>query len=427
MDMTKQLLLNLSLLLVIQFFFQVWVDSLGNKKIPYSIAMIFLLLSVFCSISLSIQVNHDYRLDLRQVPLIIGGLYGGSLATLFLYAATLIIRAFFGVNIGFWATSLSFGIQAILVAAYRKRFLSLSFKRKTVVSMIMSILSSLLLLLTLNMMYAPQFDLKLLLNYIIIPALGTGIMIYTIESWIRNRCLHKKIIKSEKMEVISHLSASIAHEIRNPLTTVQGFLQLIKKNEFNDQKRMEFAEIALKEIEQTESIISDFLTFAKPSINYIEELDVCNELQQILNIMKPLANMNSVRMATDFRSCGQIKADKTLFQQCIVNLCKNALEAMEKGGTLTIATEENGTSLMIKIVDTGVGMTEEQLQHLGEPYFTLKGNKGTGLGVMVIYSIVQAFKGTIDVKSNLGEGTTFILSFPLAGEKRSFQPSQEVY
>lgn len=421
MDATKQLFFNLSLLLVLLFFFQVWVDSSANKRIPRSIVLIFLLLSVLCSLSLSINVNKDYRLDLRQLPLIIGGLYCGEPVNLFLYCATLIIRSFYGFNEGFWATGLAFGIQAIINDACRKLFLSLSLKRKTAASVIISFLSSCLLLFIMKIISAPILKVELLINYLLIPALGTGIMTYTIEIWSRNRYLQKKMSKSEKMEVISHLSASIAHEIRNPLTTVQGFLQLIKLNEFDEEKRIEFAEIALKEIKQTESIISDFLTFAKPSLNQIEELDVCKEILQSLTIIKPLANVNFVRIVTDFHSSGRIQGDKTLFQQCMVNLCQNALEAMEKGGTLTLYTQRKNGSFIIKVMDTGTGMTAEQLQHLGEPYFSLKGKKGTGLGVMVIYSIVQAFKGTIEVKSTVGKGTAFILSFPvIKGERVKF-------
>jgi two-component system, sporulation sensor kinase B len=221
------------------------------------------------------------------------------------------------------------------------------------------------------------------------------------------------IIDSEKLESISHLCSALAHEVRNPMTVAKGFLQLISTNNFIDEKIKEYVLIAISEIDQAENIIRNFLTYAKPKQEQIQNLCLAEEIKKVLLILEPLANQNSVELRFDCHSFGIIHGESTLIQQCLLNICKNAIEAMEKGGTLAICIREDAHYIYLDIQDTGVGMSEEQLEQLGKPFFSTKGDKGTGLGLLASYGILEKFNAEVKVRSKKNVGTIFSLSFPL--------------
>ncbi|MFK9095093.1 ATP-binding protein [Bacillus salipaludis] len=247
--------------------------------------------------------------------------------------------------------------------------------------------------------------------YLVIPSLGIGIISYGIEFVRKNNEMQQQLIKAEKLKAVEQMGAAISHEIRNPLTAASGFVQLLQDDYLSRQKRKEYLSIVKEELLSAERVIQDYLTFAKPSLETFEELNVKNELRQIINILQPLANQNSVEIITDFSIIGFIKGDGQKFRQCFVNVLKNAIESMPAGGYLTISTEFSQSCVTIKVTDTGVGMTSEQLERLGEPFYSTKGKKGTGLGMMVVYSIIRAMDGSIWVESEVGKGTTFLFEF----------------
>jgi two-component system sporulation sensor kinase B len=233
--------------------------------------------------------------------------------------------------------------------------------------------------------------------------------------WVRNsNAIHERVQRAEKLELVSHLAASISHEVRNPLTVTRGFLQILEREDFTPEKKKEFFSLAKSELDRAESIIRDYLTFAKPYSNKTEPLLLKNEINHVIEIISPLANMNSVSIHTDVKE-ETIVGEMQLFHQCLLNIMKNGIEAMDStGGNLRVETVIKDYSVDVLISDTGIGMTDAQIKRLGEPYFSTRGKNGTGLGMMVVYSIVQSMKGKITVKSQVGEGTTFILSFPKA-------------
>jgi two-component system sporulation sensor kinase B len=208
------------------------------------------------------------------------------------------------------------------------------------------------------------------------------------------------------------MGAAISHEIRNPLTAASGFVQLLQDDYLSRQKRKEYLAIVKEELFSAERVIQDYLTFAKPALESLEELNVKSELRQIISILQPLANQNSVEIITDFSIIGFIKGDGQKFRQCFVNVLKNAIESMPHGGYLHVSTEYSQNDVTIKVRDTGVGMSPQQLERLGEPFYSTKGKNGTGLGMMVVYSIVRAMDGSIWVESEIGKGTTFHFQFP---------------
>jgi two-component system sporulation sensor kinase B len=143
-------------------------------------------------------------------------------------------------------------------------------------------------------------------------------------------------------------------------------------------------------------------------------MNISEEIHHVTHIMTPLANMNGV--AIDFTFDEEVKffvmGERRKLQQCLINLFKNSIEAMQNGGTLTIKVGKEGGAVIVNIIDTGCGMTQEQINRLGEPYFTTK-EKGTGLGTMVSFSIIHYMKGKVSVSSVKGKETCFSLEFPL--------------
>jgi two-component system, sporulation sensor kinase B len=191
-----------------------------------------------------------------------------------------------------------------------------------------------------------------------------------------------------------------------------GFVQLLQNGYVSRKQQNEYLSIIKDELKAAERVIQDYLTFAKPSLVSIEELNVKKELQHVINILQPIANQNSVEIITDFSVVGSIQGDKQKFRQAFINVIKNAVESMPNGGYLKIGTDFSQNNITIKVKDTGVGMTKEVIERLGEPYYSTKGSQGTGLGMMVVYSIVRAMNGTIKVQSEVGTGTIFQFGFP---------------
>lgn len=219
--------------------------------------------------------------------------------------------------------------------------------------------------------------------------------------------------KSEKLEIVSHLAASISHEVRNPLTVAKGFMQMFCDDLTEDSKKQLWG-IAIQELDRATEIINDYLMFAKPAIENKEMIDIWHEVQHAVTIVTPLANMNAVQIHLPLRNNKDdfVLGDRQKLQQCLINVLKNGIEAMPNGGVLQVLLHHRHSDLQIDIHDSGRGMTQDQINRLGEPYFTTK-EKGTGLGMMVSFSIVKGMNGSINVTSEPHKGTCFSIKLPL--------------
>ncbi|WP_310199753.1 HAMP domain-containing sensor histidine kinase [Neobacillus niacini] len=165
-------------------------------------------------------------------------------------------------------------------------------------------------------------------------------------------------------------------------------------------------------MDAAELIIKDYLIYSRQFTVQIEEIDVNQELNHVIRILRPLAEGNSVNFYTSFLPVRTITGNTKKFRQCLLNIIKNGIESMPSGGSLIVCTEVHHSNVIIEIRDKGTGMSKEQLEQLGKPYYITSGSKGTGLSMMVSYGIVRALRGTIKVKSELGNGTTFLISVP---------------
>lgn len=217
--------------------------------------------------------------------------------------------------------------------------------------------------------------------------------------------------RSEKMEIISELAASVAHEVRNPLQVTRGFLQIL--GERSDHKEREYMQMAIAELDRATVIISDFLTFAKPGLETIERLDVSEELRHVSGILSPLANLQGGVIELNLQSELRVIGSSAKFKQAFINIIKNSIEALQDNGLIRVTAWKSEAHVMISVRDNGEGMSGSELSRLGEPYYSNK-TKGTGLGLMVTFRIIEAMEGTTEFQSEKGEGTEIIIKLPAA-------------
>ncbi|WP_415841269.1 ATP-binding protein [Paenibacillus alkaliterrae] len=227
---------------------------------------------------------------------------------------------------------------------------------------------------------------------------------------------NNELQRSEKMEIISQLAASIAHEVRNPLQVTRGFLQLLREKAANDKEKG-FMVLAINELDRASEIITDFLTFAKPQLEQTTLLNIAEELHQIEGILLPLANMQGGVITVDLEDNLYVRGNSSKFKQALINIIKNSIEAFDKEGIIVIRAylDKNAKEILISIKDNGEGMSEFDLKRLGEPYYSKK-SKGTGLGLMVTFRIIEVMQGKIKFFSSKGMGTEAVIHFPPANK-----------
>jgi two-component system sporulation sensor kinase B len=221
---------------------------------------------------------------------------------------------------------------------------------------------------------------------------------------------NNELQRSEKMEIISELAASVAHEVRNPLQVTRGFLQLLSGKSRGTEKK--YLTMAISELDRASNIITDFLTFAKPEFEQISVLNVYEEFKHIESIMLPLCHLNGGNLKLKVRGDLWVKGNSSKFKQAFINIIKNSIEAMGEEGNVLITAYGAGSKVHIHVKDNGEGMDPDVLSRLGEPYFSNK-TKGTGLGLMVTFRIIEAMQGEITFVSKKGAGTESITILPL--------------
>ncbi|MGG7620805.1 ATP-binding protein [Bacillus coreaensis] len=374
-------------------------------------------IAIIACISLPIKLDNGIIFDLRLIAQTYGSLYGGPIVAIILGIVNISYRSVQG-GIGVVTTVIISSSHIVILIMVRKWYLKItSISYKLLFAIVFSLTSSFLTLFVISLFSKKFISIELVLIYVSLQTLGLVIVIYNEEivrkQWILRQSLY------DKMRTVSHFAASISHEIRNPLTTARGFIQMLVESKDVQEKEKSFLEISLGEIDRAEGIIGDYLNFAKPNVEVSKStLDVKAEIHTILKILEPIANMNVIEVTSKLERY-YIVGNKQLFQQCLVNICKNAIESMtsQSSRTLTLSTTVKEGFGIISVKDTGIGMTQEEVNRLGEPYFTTKGAKGTGLGTMLVFHLVKEMGGSIQISSKKQVGTEFILSFPLTNSE----------
>jgi len=404
-------LFNLSLLIVLLFFSLLWVEKSNNLRAYQIAAVLYFVVSIILCNVFSYRLNEDMVLDLRIVPFLIGSLYMGLSPLLALLLVS--IRGLHGIDLGFFTGVIFYALFSILLWRISPWFLNRSTKQRIIYSVGTTMLVSLVLLIAMEVIDAPGQTLDVWFAYLVVPPIGVAMIACCIELINNNILIRNHLVKSKKLEVVEQMGAAISHEIRNPLTSAIGFVQLMEDDSLEKEIRVQYLAILKAELESAERVIQDYLTFSKPELESLEKLNVNEELSNVLKLLYPVANKNSVEIESTFAAHGIIEGNRQKFLQCFINVIKNAIESMPNGGILIVGTESTPKSIVIFVQDTGMGMTKEQVNRLGEPYYTTKGGSGTGLGMMVVYSIVKAMKGTVHVESKIGIGTVFEFSFKM--------------
>ncbi|HWO98266.1 MAG TPA: ATP-binding protein [Bacillus sp. (in: firmicutes)] len=244
------------------------------------------------------------------------------------------------------------------------------------------------------------------------PLKGIEKAIDEMEMIIERTKLQKELQRAEKMNAIGQLAASVAHEIRNPMTVVKGFLQIFQQKESFSEDEKGYVQLMISEINRAEMIINDYLSLARPDMEHNEKIDCTACLTNLVELLSSYALLtNNIKIELDVGQKAYVKGSKNELNQVLLNIMKNGIEAMKDGGTLKVHLSTDLEFVHITIADTGIGMSHEELQRLGTPFYSLK-EKGTGIGMMVSYQIIEKMKGKIEVASQKGEGTTFVISLP---------------
>ncbi|OCA81717.1 hypothetical protein A8F94_22545 [Bacillus sp. FJAT-27225] len=398
--------------MLIMFVFNIWAERLRTRVNSQILGFLGLFISLLVCLSFSTR-QYDFLIDLRQIPIIIGGFYYGY--GLLLSLLSLLFRAlFYGVNQGLWTIIPLYSIAGIFLHYSYSWFKRQPYKKRLMTVLGTSLAMNLLFLLAalLSVDNFSYSEMKVLIEFSLTQLAGIGMLAFLIEELRKNDFYREEMAKAQKIELASHMSAAISHEVRNPLTAVRGFLQLAAEDSDMKNATRGYIKIALSELETAERVIKNYLTFAQPSLDKNDKFRVSTELSHSITSLQPLANMNSVEVNTVFHEESFIYGDRSKFRQSFLNIMKNSIEAMPLGGILSIHTDCGHGQVAIKISDTGIGMSPEQVNRLGEPYYSTKGQKGTGLGLMVSFSIIREMNGDIDISSKLGKGTTFTVTFP---------------
>lgn len=227
----------------------------------------------------------------------------------------------------------------------------------------------------------------------------------------KNLEMQEQIRKSDTLNVVGELAAGIAHEIRNPMTALKGFIQLLEDGVEGDFST--YFHVITSEIKRIETIITEFLVLAKPQALQIVKQDVHTILRETLELLAAQAMLENIQFDTYFEEIEfTVLCEANQLKQVFINIIKNALEVMPDGGTVRIETiRSSGKYICISITDQGVGISAEKLKKLGEPFYTTK-DRGTGLGLMVSYKIIEEHKGYIEVESVVDMGTSFHIYLP---------------
>jgi signal transduction histidine kinase len=247
------------------------------------------------------------------------------------------------------------------------------------------------------------------------PVIGTDHYILVQRDITEFKNLEKKLYESQKLSALGQLSAGIAHEIRNPLSSIKMSLQILSKRmspEGNDLKRFRIAE---KEVDHLEMLVNNILAFAKPVEPKKIPVDLSKVLEQAIAMAEKGIADKKIEVRTKFAVIPPVAVDAAMMADAFLNVIRNAVEAVKENGKVAISLryfDETRQSVAVEIKDNGSGIDDEDMPHIFNPFFTRK-NYGTGLGLSLVTKVIDLHNGVIDICSKKNEGTTVLIILPL--------------
>ncbi|MFC0558010.1 sensor histidine kinase [Halalkalibacter alkalisediminis] len=414
------LLLNLSFIFLLFFIHHKYIEGKINKVSNEIFLGVISAISILLCMSFPFSTYPGFFFDYRLIPFIIGAFYGGKRVGFFLLVVLLTYRFMISFDVGFFSSVIIYSFIYILLCMVSPHFNKLKqLRRKIILAIVTNTIGIIIILVVIHLFKVrlSTFGWFSLTSFYTLQLVVMFFFIYFIEKAKKESIVLSELKELEKLKVVSEIAASISHEVRNPLTVTKGFLQLLQDKTLQDEKKDFYIKLSLDELERAEIIISDYLTFAKPSLKNIEPLELNTEVHYILKVISPYATMRDVHIEFEQVNDIYIAGERQKLHQCLINIAKNGIEAMPDGGNLTLQISNSNEMATISIIDTGIGMTEEQIRRLGTPYYSTK-STGTGLGTMVTTSIIKAMRGKISVSSKLGIGTTFTITIPQIDKAR---------
>lgn len=230
--------------------------------------------------------------------------------------------------------------------------------------------------------------------------------------------LEEQLRRSERLAALGRLAAGVAHEIRNPLSSIKGFAAILAGRFKNDDSSRKIAEVMGQEVERLNRVVTELLDFARPT-ELNRNLTYCRELiQHTLRLVEKDALQQRVTIESEVHPKDlRVEVDQDRFAQVLLNLYLNALQAMEEGGSLKVEAFPQTDQVVFQVTDTGTGISPEHLPHVFDPYFTTKPH-GVGLGLANVLKLVEAHGGDIEVTSSPGQRTSFIIRLPSTDDQR---------
>ncbi|WP_088105529.1 sensor histidine kinase [Halalkalibacter urbisdiaboli] len=377
---------------------------------------LFCCVTIVISMSYPLELSSGHIYDLRTIPWLLAFLYAGLRMGIVATLLILVYRFFIGFDDGFFITLFAYVSSGFCIYLYLNKYRETSFKQRLYTSLTLTFINVLFVIIGI-LYFLENFNQTLLPSffaYFIISHLVTiAIVVYIIETLQEKEKNSLKLQQAEKLKIVGEMAASVAHEIRNPLTVVKGFIQIFKSDQNLTTKQVSSIELIQSELLRAEKIINDYLSLAKSETTDLELVDLKDSIINVVQIMDSYALLHGTTIKNNIDTSFFISANRNELSQVFINLIKNGIEAIEeKNGVITIDAQQIRNHVEVKISDNGKGMSEEDMHRLGSPFYTTK-HQGTGLGTMVCFKIIENLNGKIEVRSKVQEGTTFLISLPL--------------
>ncbi|MGM0873388.1 MAG: ATP-binding protein [Bacillota bacterium] len=416
LSIIKPLIVNITILFSLTFNANLFLPFQRNVKLSFKNKVIYGLIGAFSALlcmAYPIETLGDTNFDLRMIAILVVTLYAGLVPGLIVVLIVSIVRLMIGG--AFYHIGIIVSVGAFIVAIlFRRSFLSSSIRvwSATIVVLIYSLVYIVVLY-----FYVDHLDFEFYIIYYVAFFVTYISVIFIIETLMRINKQFDEMVYMDKLTTTGQMAASIAHEIRNPITTVRGFIQYIQKDT-NDEKLKQFSPLILDELDRTNNIITNYLKLAKPEAFELTKLNIDIILNDSIELLRPLGTFSNVAIEYESGNACYIKGDDQHMKQSLLNIIKNAIESIEDRGVVQISKFIDYTAgiVKIKIKDNGKGMNKEELKQIGLPFYTTK-TKGTGLGSMITNRLIRQIGGTIEYESQLGKGTTVTLTLPLVSSR----------
>lgn len=219
--------------------------------------------------------------------------------------------------------------------------------------------------------------------------------------------------RAARMSALGHLSAGLAHEIRNPLAAIEGSAAIIQAEPDRKDRQAEFLEVIQKESRRLNRLVTDFLNFARPRPPELQAIDISACITSVVDLVKQTAARSIVHIDVQIaRDLPEVTCDAEQIKQVLLNLVLNAVQAMPEGGTVSVSADKQSAAIAIRVRDNGPGIPEANIESIYDPFFTTKPN-GTGLGLAVAYQILQQHGGELLLEQNGPGGACFAMLLPV--------------